>query len=85
MRMNPDYEAGIRAYLKSRFRGYRDDLSIDDSLNGVIDSIGQFEVIEFLETKYNFSIPNEEFHPDRFSTITRIGEVIEQFSDKCAQ
>ena len=83
--MNPEYEAGIRTYLKSRFRGYRDDLSTEDSLEGIVDSIGQFEVVEFLETTYNFRIPNEEFHPDRFSTIARIGEVVEQFSDKCAQ
>ena len=78
--MNPEHEKAIRTYLKSRFRGYRDDLSIDDSLKTVVDSIGQFEVVEFLETTFGFQLPNEEFHPDRFSTIARIGEVIVQFA-----
>ncbi|MGB2985692.1 MAG: acyl carrier protein [Phycisphaerae bacterium] len=78
--MKSEHEHTIRGYLKSRFRSYRDDISIDDSLKGVVDSIGQFEVVEFLETRFDFRIPNEEFHPDRFSTIARIGDIIEQFA-----
>ena len=78
--MKPEVEKCIRDYLKSRFRGYRDDLSIEDSLRRVIDSIGQFEMVEFLEQTFDFRIPNEEFHPDRLSTIARIGETIEEFT-----
>jgi acyl carrier protein len=77
--VRPEHEKAIRSYLKSRFRGYRDDTSVDDSLKGIVDSIGQFEMVEFLETKFGFRIPNEEFHPDRFATIGRIGDMIEQF------
>jgi acyl carrier protein len=77
--MKPEVEQAIREYLKSRFRGYRDDLSNDDSLRGIVDSIGQFEMVEFLEQTFEFRIPNEEFHPDRLSTIARIGETIEEF------
>jgi len=77
--MKAEHEQEIRAYLKSRFRGYRDDLSIHDSLESVVDSLGLFELVEFLEQRFNLRIPNEEFHPDKFSTIARIGEVIEQF------
>ncbi len=79
--MTPEQEQVIRAYLKSRFRGYTDNLTIDESLEHVVDSIGQFELVEHLEQTFNFRIPNEEFHPDRLSTIARIGEVIEQFSN----
>ena len=78
--MKPEHEQAIRSYLKSRFRGYRDDVSVDDSLKGIVDSIGQFEMVEFLENKFDLHIPNEEFHPDRFATISRIGEMIEQFA-----
>ena len=78
--MKAEIERVVREYLKSRFRGYRDELSIDDSLRGVVDSIGQFELVEFLENRFSMRIPNEEFHPDRFSTISRIGDMVEQFS-----
>ena len=80
--MKAEHEQAIRAYLRSRFRGYRDDISVDGSLKGIVDSIGQFEMVEFLETKFAFRIPNEEFHPDRFATIGRIGELIEQFAKR---
>ena len=70
-------EERIRGYLRSRFRGYRDDMSRDDSLEHVVDSLGLFELVEFLESSFGFSIPNEEFRPNRFSTIGRILQVVE--------
>jgi acyl carrier protein len=74
----PDAEQTIRGYLRSRFRGYRDDISRDDSLEYVVDSLGLFELVEFLESSYQFRIPNEEFHPNRFATIGRILQLLEE-------
>jgi len=70
-------EARIREYLRSRFRGYRDDMSIEESLEHVVDSLGLFELVEFLEGTFEFRIPNSEFRPSRFQTIGRILEVLE--------
>jgi acyl carrier protein len=73
-----DAEQNIRGYLRSRFRGYRDDLSREDSLEYIVDSLGLFELVEFLESSFQFRIPNEEFHPNRFATIGRILQLLEE-------
>ena len=78
--MTPDQEREVRHYLKSRFRGYHDEMLADDRLDGVVDSLGLFELVEFLEQKFGLKIPNEEFRPERFATIARIGQTIEEFS-----
>ena len=78
--MNPAHEQTIRTYLKGRFRGYRADMNVDDRLDNVVDSIGQFELIEHLETTFGFQVPHEDFHPDLFATIADMGKVIETYA-----
>ena len=73
-----DAEQSIRGYLRSRFRGYRDNLAREDSLEHVVDSLGLFELVEFLEGSFQLRIPNEEFHPNRFATIGRILQLLEE-------
>jgi acyl carrier protein len=78
--MTGEQERMIREFLKNRFAGFRDSLTVNDSLDSIVDSVGQFELVGFLESTFKFRIPNEEFRPDRFATIARIGAVIEQYS-----
>lgn len=72
-------ETTVRSYLQERFGNYRDDLGTEDSLEGVVDSLGLFELVEFLERKFQLKIPNHEFTPRRFSSIGRILETVAQF------
>jgi len=72
-------ETIVRDFLKSRFRGYSDDLGVDQQLSTILDSLGQFEFIEFVEQKFGFKIPHEEFRPDRFSTIRTVLQTIQEF------
>jgi acyl carrier protein len=70
-------EAVIRTFLKERFRGFHDDVGSTDSLAAFVDSLGLFELVEFVERTFEVRIPNEEFSPRRFDTIERILETVE--------
>ncbi len=73
-------EQKLRSFLKRRFHAYRDDIRADESLDGVVDSLGMFELVAFTEETFMFALPNEEFHPSKFSSIRRILDTIEEYS-----
>lgn len=73
-----DGEQIIRSFLKQRFSNYRDNIGKNDRLDGVVDSLGLFELVEFIEKQFRICIPNEEFSPERFSSIARILGTIEE-------
>ena len=78
--MPPDErETRIRKFLKERFKNYEDEIGPADSLEGVVDSLGLFDLVSFLEEEFGLSIPNEEFSPQRFSTLEGILQVVEEF------
>ncbi len=72
-------EAEVRRFLKTRFPGYRDDLRLDDRLDGAVDSLGVFDLVEWAESTYRIRIPNEEFSPRRFASIRSIVDTIQEF------
>ena len=74
-----EVEAKIRKFLKERFRDYRDEIGQADKLDGVVDSLGLFELVTFLEEEFSLSIPNEEFSPNLFSSIENILKVVDEF------
>jgi acyl carrier protein len=65
-------EQRIRQYLKERFHNYRDDLPADSDLRGTVDSLGVFELAEFIEREFGVRIPAAEFTLSRLSSITNI-------------
>ena len=65
-------ELRVRSYLKERFANYEDSIGSEDSLEGIVDSLGLFDLVAFLEEEFAISIPNEDFSPDLFSTIEKI-------------
>ena len=70
--MENEKEKQVRQFLKERFSGYQDDIGLTDSLDGVVDSMGLFELVSFLEEDFSMNLPNEEFSPQRFATIEGI-------------
>jgi acyl carrier protein len=74
-----DAEREIRSFLSSRFPGYRDDMSSDASLESVVDSLGLFDLVEWVETTFAARVPNEEFSPQRFGSIDAIVATVEEF------
>jgi acyl carrier protein len=74
-------EEKIRQFLRERFGNYREEIGPKDPLDDVVDSLGLFELVEFVEKEFSVSIPNEEFSPQRFSSIEKILQVIEEFRE----
>jgi acyl carrier protein len=72
-------ESQVRDYLKSRFAGFDESLPADASLESVVDSLGVFDVVEWVEGSFSVRIPNEEFSPQRFSSVGAICQTIEEF------
>jgi acyl carrier protein len=72
-------EQNVRAFLKERFAGYEDSIESNESLEGVVDSLGLFELVSYLEDEFSLSIPNSEFSPQLFESIDGILKVIAEY------
>jgi acyl carrier protein len=51
-----------------------------DSLleNGVIDSMGVLDLVEFIETQFNVTVDDEDLVPENFQNIARIAAYVEK-------
>jgi acyl carrier protein len=78
-------EERLRRYLKDRFRNYRDDLATDADLTGIVDSLGLFELVEFVEREFGIAIPTEDFTPARFASIQSILALIDDLRTRGAR
>jgi acyl carrier protein len=74
-------ETAIRRFLKERFRDYRDDMVSTDPLQDVVDSMGLFELVTFVEQEFALSIPQSEFSPRLFATIGSIVRTVDKFGN----
>jgi acyl carrier protein len=53
--------------------------------NHVIDSLGVFQIVEFLESEYGVVVPDEELVPAKFATLASIAELVDRSdSDQAA-
>jgi acyl carrier protein len=74
-------EVRLRDFLRQRFHNYRDDFGADEDLTSVVDSLGLFELVEFVEQEYSVSIPAAEFSPRRFSSIHGILSLVDELAN----
>jgi acyl carrier protein len=44
--------------------------------NGVLDSVGILNLVSFLEERFGFSVPFEDFVPENFKTPTTIAAMV---------
>jgi acyl carrier protein len=60
--------------------GPKDQLTDDYPLlaNGVIDSLGLFRIVGFLESEYGVEIDDGELVPDNFATLAAISALAER-------
>jgi acyl carrier protein len=75
-------ETQLRNYLKGRFRGYNDNLAGDADLTGVVDSLGLFELVEFVEGASGVRIPPMDFRPARFASIDGILAFVDELRER---
>jgi len=71
-------EERIRQYLKERFQNYRDDMPADSDLRGAVDSLGVFELAEFIEREFAVRIPTADFTLSRLSSIKNILALVDE-------
>ena len=70
-------------YLKANSFMDRDtDLGDSDSLtqNGIIDSIGLLELIDYISEKYSIEIPEDMLTPENFDTLQGISNLIHKLA-----
>ena len=75
----------LRRFLKERFRDYRDEMPSTDPLESVVDSMGLFELVSFVEQEFSVSIPDGEFSPRLFATIESVIRVVDKFGNRGAE
>lgn len=65
----------IRSYIVDNFLfGDDDGFDIETSFleNGIVDSTGIMELVEFIENKFNLKVEDEELVPEYFDSIQSI-------------
>jgi acyl carrier protein len=71
-------EQRLRAFLSERFPAFDETFDCAEDLSLVVDSLGLFDLLEFVEREFNVDVPTEDFSPQKFSSIDRILEFIDQ-------
>lgn len=78
-----EIKENIMAFLHDKsFMDSSTQLGDDDSLtmNGIIDSIGLIEFIDFISEKYSIEIPEDMLTPENFDSINGIANIIQKLS-----
>jgi acyl carrier protein len=73
----------ITDYLKANsFMDKDTHLKDSDSLtqNGIIDSIGLLELIDYITEKYSIEIPEDMLTPENFDTLQGISDMIHKLA-----
>jgi acyl carrier protein len=62
-----------------RWDGDREQLASDYPLldNGVIDSLGLFQIVQFLEVECGIEIADDELTPENFATLDSIEKLVD--------
>ena len=81
MLANAEIEREIRTFLDRNFPLYEEaKVNRDDSLveTGVIDSLGILELVDFVETRFELRIPEDELLPENLDSIGSITRYLAQ-------
>ncbi len=75
-----DIKASIKDYILEEFVP-DGDVDVEDNTNlleeEVVDSLGIFTLVSFIENKFNVSIDAEEVNLDNFETLSSITKLVE--------
>ncbi len=75
-----DIKASIKDYILEEFVP-DGDVDVEDNTNlleeEVVDSLGIFTLVSFIESKFNVSIDAEEVNLDNFETLQSITKLVE--------
>lgn len=74
-----DTTVRIRDFVTQNFPlARRGEIGLHDSLldDGIIDSMGTLEVVEFLEREFEIEVSDDEMVDDHFESIAKIAELV---------
>jgi acyl carrier protein len=76
-----DYKTRIRAFIIENFlfgeaNGLNDDTSLLEE--GIIDSTGVLELVEFLESEFSINVEDEELIPENLDSINNTAKYLAQ-------
>ncbi len=77
----PAHKEKIKAFIVDNFMfGSSDGLTEETSFldEGIIDSTGILELVDFLEQEFNIKIEDEELVPENLDSITNVDAFIER-------
>jgi acyl carrier protein len=75
-----DAKAAVRDFIVNQLN-YKEEAELTDDYpliaNNVIDSLGIFQTVTFLEEQFDIAIDDEELTPENFDTISAIAQLVE--------
>lgn len=77
-----DVRAAIRAFILETFFVSDEGETLDDAVsfleNGIVDSTGMLEVIEFLEESFALTVEDDELVPENLDSIDNLTRFVER-------
>jgi acyl carrier protein len=73
-------ELTIRSFIANNLLYGNDELTYPDDASllheGIIDSIGVVELVEFLQTQFRIKVEQQEIRPDNFDSVARMAAFV---------
>ena len=88
-----DIRIVIKEFIEKNFLFSEQDKDLDDTAsfldNGIVDSTGMLEIVEFVEEEFDISIEDDELVPENLDSIKRLTSFVtrkmaEVEKEKCA-
>ncbi len=77
-----DIKGKLKKFIHDNFLEFTEIKFVNDSDsfidNGIIDSTGVLELLEFIEESFNIKVNDEEIIPDNLDSVNRIASLIER-------
>lgn len=77
-----DIAQAVRDHVKSEYMADRPNTELTDDLNlidqQIVDSLGIFMIVAFLEEHFGVDIDGDEVNPSNFETVSAITGVVER-------
>jgi len=77
---NQQIELSIRRFIAKNLLSSNDELTCPDDASlldeGIIDSLGVVELIEFLENQFAIKVKQQEVRPENFDSVARLAAFV---------
>jgi acyl carrier protein len=78
--LNPEIEPAIRDFIATRLLYSDDGFKYSDDApllqEGIIDSLGVVELVEFVQTHFGVKVEQREVRPDNFDSVLKLAAFV---------